>query len=291
MLWTLYAIADEVVQQPLGRQQAIISLGRRRGAQDVRELAGQYFGGDPPLTVKLCIERVEGRPTGAEAVLRLFSPEGRLWELFERLLLWRRAGLLEDATVTLENLSRVRTRAGREHHVVLAYDSLSDGEQMLLGRMALLFLLQGMDGGLLLLDEPETHFNDVWKREIVDIVDDNVLKSTRVQVLVATHTSIALTDVFASEITLLRRGGQRTEAAAAPLPTFGEEPGEIMVRLFGAPETIGERAAEWLDELIRQKWTPERRGELESIIAQIGAGYYRSELRAALKKLKDAASH
>jgi hypothetical protein len=86
-----------------------------------------------------------------------------------------------------------------------------------------------------------------------------------------------------------QNGGIR--ASAPPLPTFGEEPGEIMVRLFGAPETIGQRAAEWLDGLIRRPWKPEQRGELERIIRQIGAGYYRSELRAALRKLENAPPH
>lgn len=43
-----------------------------------------------------------------------------------------------------------------------------------------------------------------------------------------------------------------------------------------------------LDRLIRERWTPERRAELEVLLKQIGAGYYRSELRAALKKLQDA---
>jgi hypothetical protein len=47
----------------------------------------------------------------------------------------------------------------------------ADYEQMLLGRMSLLFLLRGRHSSMLMLDEPETHFNDSWKREIIDIVD------------------------------------------------------------------------------------------------------------------------
>jgi hypothetical protein len=143
---------------------------------------------------------------------------------------------------------------------------------------------------LLLLEEPETHFNDFWKREIVDIIHHN-LKKTAVQVLVATHSSIALSDAFAAEIALLEKRQDAIEATAPTLPTFGEEPGEIMVRLFGAPETIGQRAAEWLDGLIRQPWKPEQRENLEKIIQQVGAGYYRSELRAALKKIQNAPPH
>ena len=50
--------------------------------------------------------------------------------------------------------------------------------------MGLLFLLRRQDGSLLLLDEPETHFNDVWKREIVEMVDLGLLNSTEANVIV-----------------------------------------------------------------------------------------------------------
>ena len=72
---------------------------------------------------------------------------------------------------------------------VLRYEELSDGEQMVLGRMALFHLLQNHHDALLLLDEPETHFNDKWKREIVDIIDD-AIGNTANDVLISTHSSL-----------------------------------------------------------------------------------------------------
>lgn len=264
VLWTLYALADEMVQQPLGRQQAVISLGRRPGAASVGELAGEMFPDGIPPIIAGTVGRVDGVATGAEAVLRLFSPEGRLWELFERLVLWRRAGLLEDATVTLQRLSQIQRADGSLDDVVLSYESLSDGEQMFLGRMALLFLLRGMDGSLLLLDEPETHFNDVWKREIVDLVDDNVLKSTNAQVLVATHTSIALTDVFNEEVTLLKRDAESAQILALPLAarSFGASPVEIMREVFGAADSVGQRAREFMEMVLTVVGRPEKLTEV-----------------------------
>ena len=259
LLWNLYALADEVVQLPLGNQQAVISLGRQSGAGNIGDLARHDFPETVPPLVSAHVGRVEGAATGAEAVLRLFSPEGRLWELFERLLLWQRAGLLEDTTVTVQRLSRIRGHDGELDDVVIPYDSLSDGEQMLLGRMALLFLMHGLDGGLLLLDEPETHFNDVWKREIVDLVDDNVLKGTNAQVLVATHTSIALTDVFNEEVTLLKRDAASAQILALPLAarSFGASPVEIMREVFGAADSVGQRAREFMEMVLAVVGRPE----------------------------------
>jgi ABC-type transport system involved in cytochrome c biogenesis ATPase subunit len=258
-LWSLYALAAEVVRQPLGRQQAVVPLGWLLERRDMRQLAQRFFpDGIPPL-VAAQLDRLDGATTGAEAALRLLSPEGRLWEVFERLVLWQRAGLIEAATITVQRLSQVKRADGSLDEVVLSYESLSDGEQMLLGRMALLFLLQGMDGSLLLLDEPETHFNDIWKREIVDIVDDNVLKSTKAQVLVATHTSIALTDAFNEEVTLLKRLPDSAQIAAMPLQakSFGASPSEIMREVFGATESVGQRAREFMDSVLAVIGEPE----------------------------------
>ena len=113
---------------------------------------------------------------------------------------------------SIKQLARSFDSDGEEDDIVISYDQLSDGEQMLLGRMGLLFLLRGQDGSLLLLDEPETHFNDVWKREIVEMIDSGLLNSTEAQIVVATHTSIALTDAFAAEVTVLDKSAGETTA-------------------------------------------------------------------------------
>ena len=170
------------------------------------------------------------------------------------------------------------------------FDQLSDGEQMLLGRVGLFFLLRRQDGALLLLDEPETHFNDVWKREIVDLIDEAILKTTSAQVVVATHTSIALTDVFSSEILRLARRDGRIEAEAAAFPTFGADPGRILLHVFGSPDVIGSRAAEFLREKLRREWTSADRAELERLINEIGSGWPRAKLAEILSKL-DASSN
>jgi hypothetical protein len=169
---------------------------------------------------------------------------------------------------------------------VLTYASFSDGEQMLLGRMALLLLLRGQDNSLLLLDEPETHFNDAWKRQIIDMVDDSILKGTRAQVLVSTHTSLALTDVFSCEITRLVKEKGITTAQSVAYPTFGADPGRILLHVFGAPDVIGARAAEFLrSKLDPAKWPPEDREKLRLLIDEIGSGWPRAKLMEILERL------
>ncbi len=241
-------------------------------------------------SLKAIADRVGGEnTTGAEAVMRVFSEnrnlDTTLDEVFQALRDWQDSGLLEDITLTIKRLGQTD---GEPADALVTFDQLSDGEQMLLGRVALLFLLREQHGALLLLDEPETHFNDVWKREIIDMVDDAILKDTAAQVVVATHTSIALTDVFSSEILRLVRRDGSVDANSPAFPTFGADPGRILLHVFGSPDVIGSRAAEFLREKLRKEWTPENREELERLVNEIGSGWPRAKLSEILLKL-DAA--
>jgi predicted ATPase len=202
------------------------------------------------------------------------------YEVFRTLQKWRTLGLLRDLTLTL----RKHTTADRD---VLLFDSLSDGERMFLGRIALFYLLKGQEDALLILDEPENHFNDYWKHKLVDIIVD-ALRQHHSEVLISTHSSIALTDVFADEIVLLKKADGETIVVPVPIPTFGADPSEIMIRLFDAPDSIGKRALEYLEEQLKIEWRPEQRAELDRLIRKIGAGYYRAELRTAWKNLHAA---
>jgi hypothetical protein len=136
----------------------------------------------------------------------------------------------------------------------------------------------------LLLDEPETHFNDVWKREIVEMVDMGLLNSTEANVIVATHTSIVLTDAFAAEVTVLDKTDGHTTARGVTGGLFGTDPGEVTMNLFGAESSIGRRSVEILDQLLKTEWQG-REAELAAILNVLGSSFHRAELRAILKQL------
>jgi energy-coupling factor transporter ATP-binding protein EcfA2 len=156
--------------------------------------------------------------------------------IFKQLYRWHTAGYLRELTMSLQ-------KEGVDD--LLLYDWLSDGEQLFLGRMALFHLLQDEQDALLILDEPETHFNDVWKRRIVDIIDDS-LRDQHHEIVISTHSSIALTDVFHTEVALLNNGN----ASQPVIRTFGASPTEIMRSVFGAPDSVGQRASEFLELLL-----------------------------------------
>jgi energy-coupling factor transporter ATP-binding protein EcfA2 len=288
-LLCLVALADEVIAQPLGRQRAVFSLGPSDHISLTEKLKDAFPLGIPSETIEFIAERVDGCKTMAEAILRVLSADEDIdstpMDVFARLREWERTGLLEDLTLTVKRIHRAEAPDGELDDTLLTYDQLSDGEQMLLGRMGLLFLLRGQDGSLLLLDEPETHFNDVWKREIVEMVDMGLLNSTAANVIVATHTSIALTDAFAAEVTVLDKTDGHTTARGVTGGLFGTDPGEVNMNLFRADSSIGRRSVEILDQLLKTEWKG-REGELEAILNVLGSSFHRAELRAILKQLR-----
>lgn len=162
--------------------------------------------------------------------------------IFQQLLRLQQQGILEDITIGLKK---------RNVKGVLLFDWLSDGERVYLGRMALLHLLAKQNDSLIILDEPETHFNDAWKRVVTDTIDQS-LKDCSSEVVLATHSSIALTDVFDSEITVLHkdiRTGTITASGPA-IRSFGASPSDILRDIFEAPESTGQRASEFLNIML-----------------------------------------
>lgn len=224
--------------------------------------------------------RVAGYRNTAEALSAAVMGEGetRAFEIFGRLYRWQADGWLRDVDLAVKLLGV---------NDVLLYDWLSDGEKVFLSRMALFHLLHGQAEALMILDEPETHFNDFWKRQIVDIIDDS-LKNDAIDVLISTHSSIALTDVFEDEITLLRQIDGTVSAGPVTSATFGADPSEIMIGVFDAPSSMGQRALEWLDTQLERPWHVDELPRLEHLLRHIGPGYYRSELRSIWRRLRAA---
>lgn len=212
------------------------------------------------------------------------AKDARSFELFTRLLELNQAGLFDDVLLRLRRAAVPAGSAepGSPDIGVLRYEELSDGEQMVLGRMALFHLLQGQQDALLLLDEPETHFNDKWKREIVDIIDD-AIGHTSNDVLISTHSAIVLSDVFNNEIVMVQKTQNGSTVRSVDEPTFATDPSALMMTVFGAEDSIGKRAQEFIEGKLRQATgTPDEVADLERLIARMGSGFYRSELRTLL---------
>jgi len=163
---------------------------------------------------------------------------------------------------------------------VFLLDWLSDGEQSFLGRMALLAMLNEKDS-LILLDEPDVHFNDYWKREVVSLLHRIMHKHSN-HLLVITHSSIALSDVPESQIAVLVRDDNGWAQVQEPsLKTFGADPSEIMIAIFQAELSTGAYAT----ALLETAMTSREREVVEKLLHQVGPGMWRFRLRQRLEEL------
>jgi energy-coupling factor transporter ATP-binding protein EcfA2 len=167
---------------------------------------------------------------------------------------------------------------------LLLFDWLSDGEQSFLSRMAMLAMLQ-TENSLILLDEPEVHFNDYWKREIVKLID-KVMRDHTNHLLIVSHSSIGLSDVTGAQVAVMKRGEDGFALVHSPtVRTFGTDPSEIMVVVFRTGLSTGAYAA----DLLRSAVESGERQQIEEFLEQVGPGMWYFRLRQRLEDI-DAAS-
>lgn len=223
--------------------------------------------------------------TDVEQASKLIELNGGALPFFETLASWFSGEnpILSKVTLLVERTPIKTQKEGEEEKIppLHTWDWLSDGERSFIGRMCL-FSLFGEVESLILLDEPEVHFNDYWKRHIVSTMHQVFMKKKGEaisHVLVATHSSISLSDVHPEDILVLERQDLLTSTTNMPrIQTFGADPSEIMVHVFGAPYAEGAYSVNeiehWLSE-ISQKSEQEQRDYLKTV----APGYWAYRIR------------
>src|SRR5690606_24051334 len=263
-----------------------------------KALRSLYFDPDGELPVNSELrdaQRFEGLITQGQALYALLGEEGdTAFERFGALLGWWRHGILEDIELFIRRNDKPdeESLTDLSDPGVLRLSEHSDGERLVLARWALFHLLAGQDDALLLLDEPETHFNDAWKREIVQVVD-TVMGADASKMLIATYSAIVRSDVFDEEVVLIRKANGQSTAAGVPDHTLATDPSALIMTVFGAEDSIGARAQKRVEAFLRaaaQKTapTPDDVRQLQALIRRLGTGYYRTELQTLLNRWQQA---
>lgn len=240
-------------------------------------------------------QRFEGLTTQGQALHALLGEKGdTAFERFGALLGWWRHGVLEDIELFIRRNDQpdAESLTDLSDPGVLRLSEFSDGERLVLARWALFHLLAGQDDALLLLDEPETHFNDAWKREIVQVVDQ-AMGADASQVLIATHSAIVLSDVFDEEVVHIRKANGQSTAEGVPDHTFATDPSALMMTVFGAEDSIGARAQRRIEAFLgaaarKTAPTPDDVRQLQALIRRLGTGFYRTELQTLLNRWQQA---
>ncbi|MBK5458952.1 AAA family ATPase [Peribacillus sp. TH27] len=194
------------------------------------------------------------------------------------LLVAYRDGLLVDAHLIFKN----------ENSNWLHYEnSFSDGEYFWLARMGLILLSSdtSQDNILFLFDEPDVHLNESWSAKFVSTMHDLVRIDDDIylnhEFLVATHSTLILTDALQSQIYLFDKQRGILKGNDFLTSTFGADRDEISKRV-NKQNSLNTYSKKFLDEVIKRADIE----EIEQVINEVGPGYSRYQLRELLFDLK-----
>ncbi|WP_346237378.1 restriction system-associated AAA family ATPase [Niabella insulamsoli] len=143
--------------------------------------------------------------------------------------------------------------------------SFSDGEHQFIHTMGICLLLKDRRS-LLLLDEPETHFNPSWRAKFIKILNDSITAGNPKDlpngnfnvhllkdVLLTSHSPFIISDCLPDNVVLFEKDskGDTTAKKASELgiDTYGTSVNILTHKVFKSKNTIGDFALKRLSEL------------------------------------------
>lgn len=130
------------------------------------------------------------------------------------------------------------------------YKNLSDGEHQLMHTLGAIMLLN-LSGSLLLLDEPETHFNPEWRSKLISLINEatkekDVRDSIRQQeIFISSHSPFIVSDSKKHRVFIFEKG----EITSPSINTFGTSVSILLEETFKKQETISDLALGKLKDL------------------------------------------
>lgn len=136
--------------------------------------------------------------------------------------------------------------------------SLSDGEHQFLHSMGICLMLSGKSA-LLLLDEPETHFNPEWRSRFISMLNESLEKGrsnnlTR-DILISSHSPFIISDCFPDKVIVFEKGKLPVNAKQMKFNTFGTSVNIVLEEIFKKEESIPEYSLFMLNRIKNREFT------------------------------------
>jgi predicted ATPase len=132
----------------------------------------------------------------------------------------------------------------------LSMSELSEGEKQLLTVLGLLKFTKD-DESLVLLDEPDTHLNPMWKWKYLDFLDTVVKRKSSTQIIFCSHDPLVIGNLKKNQVQIFRKTEDGSTIATNPHIS----PREMSVskiltsELFGIPSLMSKK----LEDLLNRK--------------------------------------
>jgi predicted ATP-binding protein involved in virulence len=161
------------------------------------------------------------------------------------------------------------------------YVSLSDGEHqqaLILG----LFSMIREDRALFILDEPESHFNPLWRVKFAQRLLGIPGERGKQEVIITTHAPFVPADLAREQVLIFSRDGKKLRAENPTMETFGANFDRILEHCFGVQPPISQMARDQIEILLASDDV----AEVEEALPRLGASVEKSFLSDHLRQLK-----
>ena len=164
----------------------------------------------------------------------------------------------------------------------ITFKELSEGEQQLLTVLGLLKFTKDEES-LILLDEPDTHLNPLWKWKYFEFLDNVVGKNESTQIIVSTHDPLVIGNLTKEEVRIFKKDEGKVRTVQPKVDPQGLGVAGILIsELFGLPTILDKTTQETLNKkrylqgkLIRNKLKPEEIKEYERLKEELERkGFY-----------------
>ncbi|MBK7380306.1 MAG: AAA family ATPase [Ignavibacteriales bacterium] len=141
-----------------------------------------------------------GKSTSQEKIYLYISNQEKLMQLAE--LYQNNINFFKvlESTYISELVDEIRIKVKKINAIKeITFKELSEGEQQLLTVLGLLKFTKDEES-LILLDEPDTHLNPLWKWKYLSLLNDVVQKPESTQIIISTHDPLLIGGLSREEI-------------------------------------------------------------------------------------------
>jgi restriction system-associated AAA family ATPase len=180
----------------------------------------------------------------------------------------------------------------------LPLSSFSDGEHQFLHTVGICLLLKGRRT-ILLLDEPETHFNPSWRAKFIQILGESIEAGQHSgfnvhllkDILLTSHSPFIISDCLPDNVIIFDRDEndnvRAQKASELGLNTYGTSVEIITERLFNYGQSIGDLSNAELENIKYDELdTIEKISEVKAKLRKLGDSIEKDMVLARLNRLK-----
>ena len=139
--------------------------------------------------------------------------------------------------------------------IPLLMKNLSDGEQQFLHTLGICLMLKNKSA-LLLLDEPETHFNPDWRskfiRTLKKSLDHSQSNNLMTDILITSHSPFIISDCYPDKVIAFEKNKQPINARDMNFRTYGTSVDIIMENIFKKRNTIGDLSRKEIEDIQKE---------------------------------------